>query len=463
MTIFFHNSLSGKREIFTPAKPDRVSVYVCGPTVYSYAHIGNARAAVVFDQLFRLLRAVYGAEKVVYARNITDIDDKIIAAAREADVPIGDITKKFTKIYREDMGALGVLPPTIEPHATDHIEAMQVMISGLLSRGHAYAREGHVLFDVETYKAYGQLSKISQDEMIAGARVEIAPYKKNPADFVLWKPAKEGEPGWSVPSDWGIEGTGRPGWHLECSAMIEKVFEGPIDIHGGGQDLRFPHHENEIAQSCCAGGGCDEAPLARFWLHNGFLNMGDDKMSKSLGNIVLPRDLLKKWDGETIRWALLSAHYRQPLIWTQKILEQSKKQLDRFYRLMEKFPYSNEAPMEPPQKVIEALSDDLNTPSAMAVLHALRDKAANGDREALSQLRSGGQLLGVLQQNPADWFRRGAQGTGLSDEAIEALLQERRLAKSKKDYGKADAIRETLAEANILIEDGPQGTKWRRG
>ncbi len=360
MALAIYDSMAREKRVFKPADPERVTLYVCGPTVYSYAHIGNARSAVVFDLLFRVLRARYGADHVVYARNITDIDDKIIKAAHESGEPIEAITRKFADIYRADMGALGVIRPTIEPHATRHIPQMIAMMERLIEEGAAYAAEGHVLFSVDAYPDYGKLSGADRDEMVAGARVEIAPYKKNPADFVLWKPSKEGEPGWDSP--WG---RGRPGWHLECSVMIESELGETIDIHGGGQDLRFPHHENEIAQSACAHHG---APLARYWMHNGFLRMGADKMSKSLGNIVLAHDLLKDWHGETIRWALLSAQYRQPLEWTEDLLRQSKKQLDRFYRLLEEIPFTEEVG-DAPESVMLALEDDLNTPEAYAGLH----------------------------------------------------------------------------------------------
>ncbi len=462
-SLFLHNSFSGHKEKFVPQNPNRVTLYVCGPTVYSYAHIGNARAAVAFDQLYRVLRELYGKDHVLYARNFTDIDDKIIAAAKESGEDISAITDKFTKIYQQDMGALGVLAPDLEPAATEHIQHMQDLISRLMTKGHAYAGEGHILFDISTYADYGRLSKISQDEMIAGARVEIAPYKKNAADFVLWKPSKEDEPGWDAPEDWGIKGRGRPGWHLECSAMIEAAFDGPIDIHGGGQDLRFPHHENEIAQSCCAG-DLGDVPLARYWLHNGFLTMGDDKMSKSLGNIVLPHDLLNDWDGEVIRWALLSAQYRQPLVWTQSLLQQSKKQLDRFYRVLQDLADVTAANMPMPSSVLAPLCDDLNSPEAMAAMHALRDGVAKATDRAAAKgaLLAAGAILGVLQQDPEQWFRGKAAG-GLSDSEIEALLAERIAAKSAKNYARADEIRDILAAQGIMIEDSKTGTKWRRG
>lgn len=456
MSLSIYDTMAREKRAFEPADPERVTLYVCGPTVYSFAHIGNARAAVVFDLLYRVLRRHYGADHVVYARNITDIDDKIIKASQEAAAPIGEITKKYAQIYRDDMAALGVLSPTLEPAATDHVTPMIAMIEKLIGEGAAYAAEGHVLFAVDKYDGYGKLSGVDRDEMIAGARVEVAPYKKNPADFVLWKPSSDKEPGWESP--WG---RGRPGWHLECSVMIEDKLGRTIDIHGGGQDLRFPHHENEIAQSVCAHGG---APLARYWMHNGFLRMGSDKMSKSLGNIVLAHDLLNDWQGEVIRWALLSAHYRQPLEWTDALLEQSKKQLDRFYRLLEEIPFSEEAG-EAPGSVVLPLEDDLNTPEAFAGLHELRDIAGQMDGDprvnAITRLRNAGRLLGFFNHDPAEWFQ-GDAGDGPSAEDIDALLVERAEARKSKDFARADQIRDDLAAKGIVIEDGPDGATWRR-
>ncbi|MEO1241079.1 MAG: cysteine--tRNA ligase [Pseudomonadota bacterium] len=456
MSLTIYDSMAREKRDFEPADPKRVTLYVCGPTVYSYAHIGNARAAVVFDLLYRVLRQHYGAKHVVYARNITDIDDKIINASQETGAPISEITAKFAKIYRDDMAALGVLTPTSEPAATAHIAPMIAMIEKLIGNGAAYEGEGHVLFNVDSYDAYGKLSGVDRDEMIAGARVEVAPYKKNSADFVLWKPSHDDEPGWDSP--WG---RGRPGWHLECSVMIEAELGGTIDIHGGGQDLRFPHHENEIAQSACAHDG---APLARYWMHNGFLRMGSDKMSKSLGNIVLAHDLLKDWHGEVIRWALLSAHYRQPLEWTESLLTQSKKQLDRFYRLLEDIPFSDEVG-DAPQSVALALGDDLNTPEAFAGLHELRDIAGQMDGDAranaITRLRNAGRLMGFFNVDPAVWFK-GDAGDGPSDEEIDELLVERADARKAKDFAKSDQIRDDLASKGVVIEDGPDGATWRR-
>lgn len=457
-TLKIYDTMAREKRDFTPADPARVTLYVCGPTVYNYAHIGNARAAVVFDMLNRVLRNRYGDEHVVYARNITDVDDKIIKASQETGKPIAEITKTFAEAYREDMSALGVILPDIEPTATGHIAEMIAMMEKLIAVGAAYEAEGHVLFSVESYAEYGKLSGVDQEEMLAGARVEVAPYKKNPADFVLWKPSNENEPGWDSP--WG---RGRPGWHLECSAMIERQLGQTIDIHGGGQDLRFPHHENEIAQSACAHDG---APLARYWMHNGFLRMGSDKMSKSLGNIVIAHDLLKDWPGEAIRWALLSAHYRQPLEWTEELLAQSKRQLDRFYRLLQELEQADNAiEAEPPQSIVLTLEDDLNTPEAYAGLHELRDIAAQmeGDARlnAIARLRAAGQLMGVFNVAPADWFQ-GADMGGPSAEEIDALIMERAEARKNKDFARSDEIRDSLAAQGIIIEDGPDGASWRR-
>ncbi len=466
MTLHLFNTYSGKKEPFEPANPNRVTMYVCGPTVYSYAHIGNARPPVVFDVLYRLLRHQYGENAVIYARNFTDIDDKIIKASQETGEPIRAITEKYADIYRADMAALGTLPPTQEPRATEHIAEMQALVSSLLEKGHAYAEQDHVLFSVKSFAQYGKLSKLPQDDIIAGARVEVAPYKHDPADFVLWKPSRDEDPGWDAPADWGITGRGRPGWHLECSAMIRAGLGDSIDIHGGGQDLRFPHHENEIAQSYCAHDTGD-APLARYWLHNGFLNMGKDKMSKSLGNIVTPHELLETWQGEVLRFALLSAHYRQPLEWTDALLEQSKKQLDRFYRTLSDLADTEETSTEVPAPVLAALQDDLNTPEAIAALHALRDRATaakGADRaQARAELLAAGEILGLFSSDPESWFRGAAAEDGLADEAIDALLEERAQARKDKNYARADEIRDELAAANIIFEDGPTGTTWRRG
>jgi cysteinyl-tRNA synthetase len=456
MTLHIYDTLRREKRAFEPADPSRVTMYVCGPTVYNYTHIGNARSAIVFDLLFRVLRHEFGGDAVVYARNFTDIDDKIIKASKETGRPIDEITTQFARVYTEELAALNALAPSDTPRATGHIPEMITLVERLVAKGAAYEGEGHVLFSIEAFDEYGALSGVNRDEMIAGARVEVAPYKKNPADFVLWKPSAEDEPGWESP--WG---RGRPGWHLECSVMIEKGLGETIDIHCGGQDLKFPHHENEIAQSACAHGG---APLARYWMHNGFLRMGTDKMSKSLGNVVLTHELLKEWQGEVIRWALLSAHYRQPLEWTDELLRQSKRQLDRFYRLLEEVGDEASEPT-PPESIVLALRDDLNTPEAFAGLHELRDIASqlDGDarRKAIARLRAAGRLMGFFEADPVQWFKGEAAG-GPSAAEIEALLQKRAEARKAKDFATSDKIRDDLAAQGIVIEDGPDGATWRR-
>lgn len=449
MALMLHDSLSRAKRAFAPADPARVTMYVCGPTVYDHAHIGNFRAAIVFDLLFRVLRRRYGEAHVVYARNFTDIDDKIIRAAEKSGEPIAALTRRYADIYRRETAAFGALEPTLELWATDHIGAMIALVATLVEKGFAYAADGHVLFRVARYAGYGQLSGADVEERLAGARVEIAPYKESPADFVLWKPSSAAEPGWESP--WG---RGRPGWHLECSAMISAALGQTIDIHGGGQDLKFPHHDNEIAQSTCAHDG---APLARFWLHNGFLTMGADKMSKSLGNVALPRDLLTRHHGETLRFALLSAHYRQPLDWTPALIEQSKKQLDRFYRVIA----DARGEEAPPQSVILALEDDLNTPEAIAGLHELRDIAMQSDGDAraraAARLKAAGALMGFFGVSAEAWFRDGEDAA-----AIERALAERAAARKAKDFARADAIRDALAARGVVIEDGPAGATWRK-
>ncbi len=459
MSLTLYNTLSRRKEEFVPIDPDRVTMYVCGPTVYSYAHIGNARPAVVFDVLVRLLRHQW--PNVVFARNITDIDDKINAAAAEQGVDIGEITSKFEKIYLDDMASLGVAPPDIEPHATDHIPEMIAMMEKLIEDGHAYAAEGHVLFNVPSYPEYGQLSKRDQEELLAGARVEVAPYKKDPSDFVLWKPSTPDLPGWDSP--WG---RGRPGWHLECSCMIEKHLGRTIDIHGGGVDLVFPHHENEIAQSTCAHGG---GTFVRYWMHNGFVNVDKEKMSKSIGNVLLVHDLLDQAPGEAIRLALLNAHYRQPLDWTDDGLAQAKARLDRLYRALGSLEGVDPAPDAGPNAAfLVALNDDLNTPKALASLFDLARQAntATDDAEKSrikGELVASAGLMGLLQQDPESWFAGETSGDdGPDAERIERLIEARQNAKAAKDYAEADRIRDELAAANIVLEDGPAGTTWRR-
>lgn len=451
------NSLTRQKEKFAPLEPAHVRLYACGPTVYNYAHIGNARMAVVFDLLSRVLKSQY--PKVTYVSNITDVDDKIIAAHQQTGEPIEAITRKYEEIYNADMAALGCAAPDIQPRATEHIGEMIAMIAELIERGHAYEADGHVLFNVPSFPAYGGLSGRSRDEQIAGARVEVASYKKDPADFVLWKPSAEDEPGWDSP--WGPNnGRGRPGWHIECSAMSAKHLGLPFDIHGGGADLKFPHHENEIAQSCCASGHEDDlSAFAKVWVHNGFVTVEGEKMSKSLGNFLLVHDLIEAYPGEALRLTLLSAHYRQPLDWSEDKVQQSKKQLDRFYNRLEEMAGLEAAEVDAPQGVVDALCDDLNTPQAMAEMNALLKK--DNSPELKGALLAAGSLLGILHQNPVDWL--GFVDLE-SDESrsIETLLQERAAAKAAKDFSRADEIRDQLAAQNIEIIDTPDGAKWRR-
>jgi cysteinyl-tRNA synthetase len=450
-----YDTMTREKRAFVPADPARVTMYVCGPTVYGYAHIGNARPVVVFDVLFRLLREQYGEKAVVYARNVTDVDDKINAKATEEGVDIKVVTDRYLAAYHADMDALGALRPTLEPHATDHIAAMQAQIAALVERGHAYAAEGHVLFDTQAFPDYGQLSGRALDEMIAGARVEVAPYKRHAADFVLWKPSKPGEPVWDSP--WG---PGRPGWHIECSAMIEAQLGLPIDIHGGGIDLVFPHHENELAQGRCAHG---IPSYANFWLHNGFLDMSGEKMSKSLGNVVIPHELLKSVPGEVARWALLSGHYRAPLDWTPELLEQSRRNLDRLYGALQRVQDLAVTMGNPPDAILEALNDDLNTPKAYAELFALakRLEVSTGEerKAAKVDLLAAGRLLGFLGAEPDAWFA-GAADDDLR-EKVEALLVRRVEARAAKDWPTADAIRGELDALGVVVMDGPQGATWR--
>jgi cysteinyl-tRNA synthetase len=434
--IRLHDTLAREKREFVPADPERITMYVCGPTVYGRAHIGNARPAVVFDTLARLIRHEFGADSLVYARNVTDVDDKIIAAAEAERVEPSVITERYERHYLEDMGALGVMPPDIAPHATQEIAPMIGMIERLVGLGHAYEAQGHVLFSVPSDPDYGSLSRRDREAMLAGARVEVAPYKRDPADFVLWKPSSEGVIGWDSP--WG---RGRPGWHIECSAMIAAHFGETIDIHGGGLDLIFPHHENEIAQSRCAHDG---APLARYWVHNGFVDMGAEKMSKSLGNVITPAELLAQGHkGETLRLALLSAHYRQPLAWTAELVAQSKATLDGLYR---KAGDARPGVIDP--DVLEALADDLNTPLALARLIALNDWAA---------IKASARLLGLLERSADEWFQGDADAG-----AIEARIAERIDAKKNRDFAAADRIRDQLKADGIVLEDGPGGTTWRR-
>ncbi|WP_444900466.1 cysteine--tRNA ligase [Microbulbifer sp. VAAC004] len=457
MSLQVYNTFSGKKEPFVPQVEDQVRMYVCGPTVYNRVHIGNARPVVVFDTLYRVLKRNFS--DVIYARNITDIDDKIMKTARDNGEEIAVLSARYAQAYYEDMAALNNLEPDIVPYATQHLPEMIAMIESLLEKGHAYAAEGHVLFAVESMQEYGQLSKRSLDDMLAGARVEVAPYKKYAGDFVLWKPSADDEPGWDSP--WG---RGRPGWHLECSAMIKKHLGDTIDIHGGGRDLTFPHHENERAQSCCANG----VDFVRYWMHNGYVNIDGEKMSKSLGNFRMVKDLLALYPGEVLRFALLSAHYRSELNFSADLLDQAWRTLDTLYgALRETEVVEAQAANLTDTAFLKALEDDLNTPIAISELHQIaRDlnKAEDADKARLKGLLlAAGEMLGILQQDPEAWFKqaRGGEET-ISAEEIEALIEERVQSKKNRDFARADEIREELKSKGVVLEDSREGTKWRR-
>jgi cysteinyl-tRNA synthetase len=445
--IHLHNSLTRRKERFEPLDPQHVRMYVCGPTVYDLAHLGNARPIVVFDVLSRLLRTLF--PKVTYVRNITDVDDKINARSKESGEPIGTITARTTADFHADIAALGALPPDVEPRATGHIVEMIAIIEKLIATGHAYAAEGHVLFAVNTDPGYGKLSGHSHEELLAGARIDVAPYKRDPGDFVLWKPSTDDLPGWDSP--WG---RGRPGWHIECSAMSWKYLGESFDIHGGGSDLIFPHHENELAQSVCAFPG---SHFARYWMHNGMLVVNGEKMSKSLGNFFTIREVLAKAPAEAVRLLLLRAHYRALLDFSDAALAEARKELDRFYRALARFPDVGAGDL--PAPVREALCDDLNTPLALSAMHALADAALAGDFEAARGLRAAGNVMGLLSVSPEAWFRGGA-----TDDAaeIEAALADRLAARKARDFARADAIRAELLARGIVLEDGAGGTTWRR-
>lgn len=450
MALQLYNTRSKNKEIFKPIDETRIGMYACGPTVYDRAHLGNARAMVVFDCLYRVLCECYGKESVIYVRNITDVDDKINKAAKERQSDIATLTAETTALFHHDMEAIGCLPPVVEPRATEHIPHMLAMIETLVKRGHAYAAEGHVLFAVDSFEHYGNLSRRSQKEMIAGARVEVAPYKKSPGDFVLWKPSSDDEPGWGSP--WG---RGRPGWHIECSAMSTHYLGADFDIHAGGADLQFPHHENEIAQSCCANEGSD---YAHTWVHNGFLTVESEKMSKSLGNFVTVHDLLdaKHIQGEVIRYALLSAHYRKPLDWSEKLVSDAQKALDHFYRLIEEYDGVT-APNEI-DGVLQALYDDLNTPLAIANLHQLAktaSEAKENKQQALANLYHAGKIMGIFASSAEAWF---ASDVEIDAEAIEALIAKRYEARKEKNWAEADRLRDEIEAKGVILEDKPDGS-----
>ena len=457
MKQYLYNSLSGKKEEFLPIDDSNIRMYVCGPTVYNYVHIGNARPAVVFDTLVRVLRTNY--EKVTYVSNITDIDDKIIDAAASQKVPISEITQKYTDIYNQNMEILGVHAPDIQPKATEYLPEMIELIAELIEKGFAYEKDGHVLFHVLAYEKYGALSKRNRDEQIAGSRVEIAPYKKDPADFILWKPSTSEQPGWDSP--WGF---GRPGWHTECSAMTEKNLGLPFDIHGGGRDLIFPHHENEIAQSCCASGDVNNPQsFSKYWVHNGFVTVEGEKMSKSIGNVILVKDLINQYDGEVIRLALLSSHYRQSFDWNAKIIHQAQVLLDKLYQVLidlsdTDIKQSNKLNDE----LLIALNDDLNTPGAIAILNKkYREYSSNQiSKESFKGLLLfAANILGILNTEPAEWFARKLND--IDENKIVKLIEKRTSAKASKDYALADAIRKELIDMGIEIMDTAEGTSWK--
>ena len=458
MVLKIHNTLSGTKETFEPVDKDHVRIYACGPTVYNFAHIGNARMAVVNDLLVNVLRTQFN--KVTYVSNITDIDDKIIDAAHELNEPIKNLTTKYTKIYNDDMGYLNVKLPDIQPHATDHISEMIDLIKKLIEHNYAYEKNGHVLFHVPSFSKYGVLSKRNRDEQIAGSRVEVAPFKKDPADFILWKPSPDPLPGWDSP--WGF---GRPGWHLECSAMSEKTLGLPFDIHSGGMDLVFPHHENEIAQTCSLDDNHEPESFAKFWFHNGFVNVEGEKMSKSIGNIKLVHDLKKQYKGEVLRLTLLSAHYRQPLNWNKEIIDQNSKMLDRFYRSLKDLRDIEVSSESVSEEIMECLLDDLNTPKVLAKLNTLSNTLSSANAEEKRGIKknliAAGKILGVMLEDPNMWLGYN-QTANPEKEEIEGLINQRNEARRSKDFKLADQIRDKLKSKGIEIEDTNNGTIWRK-
>ena len=450
MELKLYDTLSREKRVFAPLDPERVRMYVCGPTVYDFAHIGNARPVIVFDVLYRLLRHLYGPEHVKYVRNITDVDDKINARAAERGISIRDLTEETYRNFKQDVAALGTLPPDVEPRATEHIDEMKLLIERLVASGNAYVAEEHVLFAVPSMKDYGQLSKRPLDEMIAGARVDVAPYKRDPMDFVLWKPSKPGDPAW--PSPCGIATPGRPGWHIECSAMSWKHLGETFDIHGGGIDLVFPHHENEIAQSRCA----FHAPvMAHTWMHNGFLQVEGEKMSKSLGNFVTIRDVLADWPGEVVRLNMLRTHYRQPIDWTVAGLREAQKTLDHWYDLTAEATVGFLC-----ADALDALTDDLNTPKALAALHELRSEAVRGAKPAAACLKASAQLLGLLQTTAEAWASFRPASVGFDERKVANLVEQRTAARKARNFAESDRIRDQLAAMGVVLKDSKDGTTW---
>ncbi len=451
MPLQIYDTFSNEKKLFEPIDPSNVRMYVCGPTVYDFPHVGNARPVIVFDLLFRLLRRIYGIDNVTYVRNITDVDDKIITAASENNEDIKSLTERTIKFFHDDADYIGALEPTFEPKATDYINDMIDIISSLIEKDYAYVSEDNVLFSASKFSKYGQLSGKNLEEMIAGSRVEVESFKRSSSDFVLWKPSKSSEPGWDSP--WG---KGRPGWHIECSAMSEKLLGKNFDIHGGGQDLIFPHHENEIAQSECA----NNEKFANFWLHNGFVNVEGNKMSKSEGNFVTVNQLKQKYQGEVIRLAMISTHYRQPLNWTENNLIECKKTLDKWYQLISEnnFSFDNE---KISSEVINALEDDLNTPKAISVLHQLYKDCKSNDRNTVETFLSSANFLGILMHTSSEWLSWGKEKLSIDEKQIELLISERKSARDNGNFEKADKIRNDLEHKGILLEDNEGKTTWR--
>ena len=450
MELKLYDTLTREKRVFAPLDPARVRMYVCGPTVYDFAHIGNARPVIVFDVLYRLLRHIFGPDHVTYVRNVTDVDDKINARAAERGVSIRDLTEETYRNFKQDVEALGCLPPAVEPRATEHIEQMKVLIDRLIASGHAYVAEDNVLFHVPSMPDYGQLSKRPLDEMIAGSRVEVAPYKKDPQDFVLWKPSKPGEPSWPSPA--GIKTPGRPGWHIECSAMAWKHLGETFDIHGGGIDLVFPHHENEIAQSRCA---FHTPVMANYWMHNGFLQVEGEKMSKSLGNFVTIHALLKDWPGEVVRFTMLQTHYRQPINWTVAGLREAQKNLDHWYALT-----ADTQPGYVCADALDALLDDLNTPKAFAALHELRGEAAKGTKPAAACLKASAQLIGLMNMPATAWSAFCPASLAIDENKIVNLIDARNAARKARDFKESDRIRDELHAMGVVLKDSKDGTTW---